>query len=188
MSRLKFDIIKRNNQTYDMTIITNVYNGRKRFNCLVDTGACVPVWCAGEQLLKTYYPNCSKTDAVFILSGLGKGSEVVPVYLIPRFALSDGKQCIKYINIAVAVTKRDFTFDMILSYSMFNKMNISVNTFTNRNGSHSIVPNLKIASLKDIYNVGVKRVDVSRYNINRIVSRCGTQNILDSIYILNQQC
>lgn len=77
---------------------------------------------------------------------------------------------------------------MILSYSMFNKMNISVNTFTNRNGSHSIVPNLKIASLKDIYNVGVKRVDVSRYNINRIVSRCGTQNILDSIYILNQQC
>ena len=68
---------------------------------------------------------------------------------------------------------------MILSYSMFNKMNISVNTFTNRNGSHSIVPNLKIASLKDIYNVGVKRVDVSRYNINRIVSRCGTQNILE---------
>ena len=80
MSRLKFDIIKRNNQTYDMTIITNVYNGRKRFNCLLDTGACVPVWCAGEQLLKTYYPNCSKTDAVFILSGFGKGSEVVPVY------------------------------------------------------------------------------------------------------------
>lgn len=170
-----------------MTIITNVYSGRKGFNCLIDTGACVPVWCAGEQLLKTYYPDCSKMDAAFILNGFGKGSEVVPVYLIPQFVLSDGKQFIKYINIAIAVTERDFMFDMILSYSMFNKMNISIDTFTNKNGSHSIVPNLKIASLKDTYHVGCKRVDVSQHNINQIVSRCGTQNILDSIYILNQQ-
>lgn len=178
MSKLKFDIIKRKN---------HVYRERKRFNCLIDTGASVPVWCAGESLLKTYYPNCAKLDAVYILNGFGKGSEVVPVYLIPQFVLSDGKQCINYINITVAVTKRDFTFDMILSYSLFNKMNINIDTFTNKNGGHSVVPNLKIASIKDTYNVGYKRADISPYNMNQIVSMCGTRNILHSVYIFNQQ-
>lgn len=187
MSKLKFDLIKRKNQTYDMTIITNVYSGRKKFNCLIDTGASVPVWCAGEQLLNTYYPNCIRYNGVFILNGFGKGSEIVPVYLIPEFVLSDGKQCIKYVNIMVAVTKRGFTYDMILSYSMFNKMNISIDTFTNKNGSHSIIPNLKIASQKSIYYVGYKLADLSEYNQKIIRQKCGTSNILDSVYVFNQQ-
>lgn len=187
MSNLKFDIIKRKNQMYDMTIITNVYRGCKRFNCLIDTGASVPVWCAGEQLLNTYYPNCIRTGAVFILNGFGVGNEIAPVYLIPEFVLSDGKQCIKYINVTVAVTKRGFTFDMILSYSMFNKMNISIDTFTNRNGSHSIIPNLRIASHKSVYNVGYKLADLSGYNQKMIAQKFGTINILDSIYVFNQQ-
>ncbi|MCM1219506.1 MAG: hypothetical protein NC548_33925 [Lachnospiraceae bacterium] len=187
MSSLKFDIIRRKSQTYDMTIISNIYKERKSFNCLIDTGASVPVWCAGEQLLKVYYPDCTKLDAAFSLHGFGTGQEIVPVYVIPQFVLSDGKQCITYKNITVAVTKRDFTFDLILSYSLFNKMNISINTFTNRNGSHSVVPNVKITSFKDTYYVGYKKVDLSPYDSKKIVSEYGTKNILQSVFIFNQQ-
>ncbi len=186
MRNLKFNM-KRRNEAYDMTIITNTIGFENEIDCLIDTGARVPVWCAGEHLLKTYYPMSIEQNATFILRGFGKGHETTKVYLIPEFILSDGKQSIRYKNMIVAVTNRDFTFNMILSYNMFNKMNISIDTFTNKNGTHSVAPNVKIASIKDTYMVGYKKVDLHRYNISQLNSRLGTQNILDSIYIFNQQ-
>lgn len=186
MSNLKFNI-KRRDEAYDMTIITNVISNENEIDCLIDTGACVPVWCAGEQLLKTYYPMSIEQDAIFILRGFGKGYETAKVYLIPEFILSDGKQSILYKNMITAVTNRDFAFDMIFSYNMFNKMNISIDTFINKNGTHNVAPNIKIASIRDTYMMGYRKVDLHKYNINQLTSRFGTQNILDSIYIFNQQ-
>lgn len=79
MSNLKF-CIKRAKQSHD------------NFNCLIDTGARVPVWCAaGKDLLMTYYPNCIKQNAKFILTGFGTGYEVADVYKIPDFILADSK-------------------------------------------------------------------------------------------------
>lgn len=186
MRNLKFNM-KRRNKTYDMAIITNVISPEDDIDCLIDTGARVPVWCSGEHLLKTYYPMSIRQNAVFILRGFGKGYEISPVYLIPEFILSDGKQSIHYRNMFIAITNRDFTFDMILSYNMFNKMNISIDTFTNRNGTHNVAPNLKIVSPKEMYNVRYKFTSLLGYNQAIIEQKFGTKNILDSIYIFNQQ-
>lgn len=69
---------------------------------------------------------------------------------------------------------------------MFNKMNVSFDTFTNRNGTHNIIPNLKIASHKAVYNVRYKLIDLSKYDKEDIVQKFGTMNILDSVYLFNQ--
>lgn len=185
MSNLKFNI-KRRNQAFDMVIISNLYDAYSDFDCLIDTGARVPVWCAGESLLKTYYPKCVKQNEIFILNGFGTGFEVADVYLIPDFKLFDGKQKIHYLNMLVAVTDRDYTFNLILSYNMFNKMNISINTFTNKGTTHNIEPTVRIISSKDIYYVGCKKANVPSNYRDRIISKYGNTNILDSIYI-NQQ-
>lgn len=185
MINLKFDI-QRRNAAYDMTIIT-MHSQDNEIDCLIDTGARVPVWCSGEQLLKVYYPKCNKQDAIFILRGFGNGYEVANVYLIPEFILSDGKNSIHYSNMLIAVTERDYSFDFILSYNMFHKMNISIDTFTNEKGMQKVTPNIKIASLKSQYYVGYKGIDMSQYNRHNIRLAYGTENILDSIYIFNQQ-
>lgn len=82
---------------------------------------------------------------------------------------------------------RDFSFNMILSYTMFSKMNISIDTFTNRNGTHNVAPNLKIVSPKAAYNVAGKFVDLSSHNKYAISQKCGTDKIIDSVFIFNQQ-
>lgn len=185
MSNLKFNMQRRNG-AYDMPII-KISHLNTQIECLVDTGARVPVWCAGEDELKSLYPNCIQDNSVFLLSGFGKGHEVAKVYTIPNFTLSDGKDAINYKNLSVAVINKDFSFSMILSYTMFNKMNISIDTFTNRNGAHSINPNIKINSLRDTYNTRYKLKDISDYDRLQIIKKCNTENILDSIYIFNQQ-
>lgn len=183
MNKLKFHI-RRRNDSHDMVIITNSHNN---FDCLIDTGARVPVWCAGVQVLKVYYPDCVRQAAIFILRGFGRGYEVVDVYKIPDFILSDGRQRIHYRNMLVAVTDRDYAFNMILSYNMFNKMNISINTFTDKGVLHRIEPDVKISSPKEMYNVACKRVDIRSDKIEEIKSKFGTINILDSVCIFNQQ-
>lgn len=183
MSNLKF-CIKRAKQSHDMVIITNSHNN---FNCLIDTGARVPVWCAGKDLLITYYPNCIKQNAKFILTGFGTGYEVADVYKIPDFILADSKQSISYHDMMVAVTNRDYAFYMILSYTMFNKMNISINTFTNKGRIHMIEPNVRISSSKGIYNVACKRVNIQSYDVKEISAKIGSVDILDSICIFNQR-
>ena len=100
--------------------------------------------------------------------------------------MSDGKEEIHYNNLIVAVVERDFSFNMILSYTMFNKMNISIDTFTNRNGTHNVAPNLRISSVKDTYMVRYKLADLSNFNKQTICQKCGTERILDSIYVFNQ--
>jgi hypothetical protein len=184
MSSLKFNIQRRNG-AYDIPLIKFSHRNTQ-INCLIDTGARVPVWCAGEEELKSLYPNCQRQDAVFLLSGFGNGSEIAEVYLIPDFALSDGKNTIHYKNLILAVIDKDFSFSLILSYNMFNKMNISIDTFISRNGTHSVTPNVKIATLKQEYYVGYRLKDISDYNKDNIIKRCKTENILDSIYIFIQ--
>lgn len=188
MSNLRFDL-QRRNSSYDMPII-KLPCGNTKIECLLDTGARVPVWCAGEMELKTLFQNCRIQNAVFLLTGFGKGYELAKVYMIPDFILSDGKEEIHYRNMMVAVIDKDFSFSMILSYTMFNKMNISIDTFTNRNGTHPISPNLKIVSTKDTVNVKYKRKDLSTFDEQQLINiknKCGTENILDSIFIFNQQ-
>ncbi|MCM1088555.1 MAG: hypothetical protein NC318_07515 [Blautia sp.] len=185
MINMKFNM-QRVKNSYDMPLINNIHKNTQ-IQCLLDTGARVPVWCAGKEELKSYYTDCYKQDAVFLLSGFGKGQEIADVYVMPDFELSNGKSAIHYKDLLIAVIDKDFSFNMILSYTMFNKMNVSINTFSSRNGAHNMIPNLKITSLKEMYNVRYKLADLSGYNQEIITQKYRTKNILDSIYIFNQQ-
>ncbi|MCM1135208.1 MAG: hypothetical protein NC400_06485 [Clostridium sp.] len=189
MNELLFDIKRSKSHKYDMTLITNMYNRQKGFTCLIDTGARVPVWCTEEQLLKTIYPDCIKQNAVFMLSGFGNGFEVANVYKIPKFILSDGKYSIMYNNLIVAVTNkdRDFIFDMILSYNMFNKMSLSIDALTDKNGTYIKTPNVKIKSTNDTYNVRCIKANIPNDTIKNVISKYGEKHIIDSICIFNQQ-
>ena len=178
--------MQRVKNTYDMPII-NIVHKNTQIQCLLDTGARVPVWCSGEEELKSYYKDSYEQNAVFLLSGFGKGQEMAKVYVIPDFELSDGKNTIHYKDLLIAVIDKDFSFNMILSYTMFNKMNMSINAFTTNDGAHKEAPNLTIASPNAIYHVRYKLADLSGYSQTAIMQKCGTQNILDSIYIFNQQ-
>lgn len=184
MIDLKFDIQKRKN-TYDLTIVSNIL--KTRINCLIDTGATVPVWCNGENTLLSYYPNAVKQNCFYILHGFGKGCEIATIYTIPDFVLSDGKNEIHYMNLPIAVVNRDFSFDMVLSYTMFNKMNISINTFTNRNGLHTVIPNIRISALKDkYYTKSIAHIVKSGEEQALLLKNLGTCNLIEEIYIFSQ--
>lgn len=184
MINLKFNIKRRNN-SYDMPIIKLKQNGIS-IDCLLDTGARIPVWCAGESEFKVVFPESKPLNAVFLLSGFGTGNESARVYMIPDFVLTDGKEKIHYKNLLIAVMKKDVSVSLILSYTMFNKMNLSIDTYTNRNGTHQVEPNLKVSAMKQDYYVRPKSIDFTGLNKNKILATYKTENMLDSIYVFTQ--
>jgi hypothetical protein len=182
---LKFNL-QRGGSTYDKPIIKNI-DGELNPLCLIDTGANTPVWCRGEADLKEYYPDCVKENSVFIISGFGTGIEIADVYKIPDFVLSDGKNKIYYKDLLIAVINRDFSFHMIISYTMLNKMNISIETFENKDNTHTIAPILNLNSLSEFYTIRPKYINLEKYeNRNALIDYYHTDKIMDSIFIFNQ--
>lgn len=55
MINIRFNL-QRVKNIYDMPLINVAYRNTQ-IQCLIDTGACVPVWCSGEEELKSYYAN-----------------------------------------------------------------------------------------------------------------------------------
>lgn len=185
MIDLKFDIYKLKT-VCNITIIKNNINGIA-MDALLDTGAMIPVWCSGETDLLNIYPNARKLNCAYILHGFGKGYEIADVYTIPDFILSDGKSTIHYINFIIAVANKDFSFDMVLSYTMFNKMNVSINTFTNRNGLHAVAPNIRISAPKDSYYTRpIIHAVKSSEEQTLLLKNLGTCNVVEDIYIFSQ--
>ena len=89
---------------------------------MYDSGAQIPVWCAGEKILRSAYPNAVKTEFISHISGFGKETEDCPVFLIPLFSLADGENefCIK--NLLVAELYKPFIgCHLLLSETMFSK-------------------------------------------------------------------
>lgn len=184
MINLKFNLQRRNG-IFKTTIIHNVMKD-SYLVCLVDTGAMFPVWCSTESELLNIYPNAIRLNAISFISGFGQGKEKVSLYKIPDFKLCDGTNTIHYINLIVALLNKDFTFDMVLSYTMFNKMNISFDTFTNRNKTHSVIPNFKVASIKDTYYVGIKQKSFDGSNRDKLIQKYNTNQIYTDIYLFTQ--
>ena len=54
----------------------------KKTTCLIDTGADTPVWTRGSTVLQKEFTAKRIEGKVFILSGFGKKSEVVDVYVV----------------------------------------------------------------------------------------------------------
>ena len=88
---------------------------------LVDTGADTPVRCRGEEELLDLFPETSRLEYRYLLSGFGTGVEVVDAFCIPEFCLSDGVETITYSNFVVAAADRpSIGCDLILPASIFN--------------------------------------------------------------------
>lgn len=130
--KLKFSIISGVNRPI-------IYYNRMRF--LFDTGASTPVWCRGEKAFCKKFPEATKQDFKYLLSGFGrieqemlilKGASNVkleefltPVYKIPSFYFSNGTHAMRWINLHVAVTRKEsIGVDFILTSTMFKKMGL----------------------------------------------------------------
>jgi hypothetical protein len=168
-----------------LPIIRNLTDNRTI--CLVDTGANMPVWCTGENTFKQCYEDASQLQGISILKGFGKGYEICNVYSIPNFKLSDGNNTIIYKNLPIAVLSRDYAFELIISNTMINHLNFSINTFAKREGIFKINPYIKISSYTNSFNVGCKYKNINEFpNPQNIYDKIHSESIVDSIYIFNK--
>lgn len=127
-------------------IFAIVPKGKQFINCMLDTGAEVPVWCSSGELLLDMFLDIEVTDKKFLLGGFGRKPELTDVYKIPKFILSDGNDDLIFNNLYIAASfDRGFRCDMILSASMFYQMDYAI---LNRNQE---IPILRIVHDKSEY-------------------------------------
>lgn len=116
--------------------------------CMYDSGAHFPVWCSSFSFFCDSFPDATKQDGKFLISGFGneKGTATeVDVYCIPEFKVSDE---LVFRNLYVALElDRQFGCDLILSDTMFDKMSCNVDRLDQNR------PLLRIQHKKDLYYV-----------------------------------
>lgn len=115
-------ISDRDNQDIRPIVSNEAYTN---MHLLFDTGAGIPVWVTTHYHLRYFFPNADKTKHLFHLSGFGgKGSDV-PVYVLPRFIIKDKNgNFVEFHQLHVAFADRDDPFDLIVSYNMFERMQL----------------------------------------------------------------
>lgn len=162
---------------------------------LFDTGAFMSVWVDGIELFLRRFPDAKRTDTQAILRGFGTGYEVAPVYTIPEYRIMDESgQCVTIKNLFVAVIKRDFSFQMILSFPLFSKMNYHYISYTDRGGSvKSINPRFRLYPKQKLYCMNVKVVNVNAVLLKElekkypgITPQIKAKTIVHSAYIFTQ--
>lgn len=97
-------------------------------SCLVDTGANIPVWTRGADMLLRYFQTAPIKDKQFILSGFGKVAEKVAAYRITDFSMEgeDGDRIV-FKSLTIACTERPaMVANLILPATAFNHMNYTV--------------------------------------------------------------
>lgn len=133
---LKFDIVQ---GVYKPIIEQN------GITFLFDTGAGVPVWCLGKRRFCKTFPDATKQNFKYILSGFGRTEQelkkflkhpnkesvpnfLVDVYDIPSFCLNVGEHSITWKNLKVAVTEKEgIGAELILPSTMFRGMELRWN-------------------------------------------------------------
>ena len=97
-------------------------------SCLVDTGANIPVWTRGSDMLLRYYQAVPIKGKQFILSGFGKVAEMVAAYRITDFSMEgDDGDKIVFKSLTIACTERPaMVANLILPATAFNHMNYTV--------------------------------------------------------------
>ena len=104
-------------------------NGEELLTIMYDSGAQIPVWCSGIDLLMDAYPNAKKTDYHCEIAGFGKDTELSNIYMIPEFCLANDGVKFTISNLIVAELFKPFIgCDLLLSETMFSK----TDTHTNR--------------------------------------------------------
>lgn len=120
---LEFPIVSNvnNSNVYNLLIIENRIDD-ENYKVLVDTGASIPVWVDGEEVFKYFYPDAIQSEKKAYIGGFGGNGEIVDVFIVPIFIIGDGRDNIVFKDIPIAVTDRDFSFQMIMSFTMLNKL------------------------------------------------------------------
>lgn len=191
---LEFDIKHNEQRIYDMLTFYNSAYQNPRMKVLFDTGASFPVWVDDFELFGSYFPNYKSAESQMILKGFGLGYEVAPVFEIPRFVLSDEQHnYIEIRNMLVAAIKRDYTFQMILSYPVLEKMNWSHVAYFNRNGVRKIDPKLRITPHRQVYYMKGKKTSVTPMLLHelsrefpQIEKHITAKNLISTAYTFTQ--
>lgn len=130
---------------------------REDLTYLIDTGADTPVWCKGEKEFLDLFPDAEKLDSKFILSGFGKEPEVVDVYKLSEFSLTDGNEDVLYRNLVLAVTNRpQINVDLILPSSLFDHMIVEIDRMTS-----VVYPHITIQSQTKEYPVFFRQIQLT---------------------------
>ena len=163
--RLNFNLLNNINKSplevYSSPIIENSVKITPGMLVMIDTGASIPVWVRDEFLLLRYFHDAYKADYYCYLGGFGGKGGFVPVYIIPKFKLVDkNNNTLKFIDLPVMVSQRDYTFDIIISFTMLNQTNFSFNKFDSSRSAYR-VPKFKIDSNKSTYYIGKRFLDDS---------------------------
>lgn len=96
--------------------------GHNAIRILYDSGAQLPVWCKGTEVLMKSYPDAQKTQMYCEISGFGKDKENADVYIIPLFELSNHGVTFAIKNLVIADLLKPFVgCDLIISETMFAK-------------------------------------------------------------------
>ncbi len=122
---VKFCIESNSNNAniFDQFIICNETTSHTHI--LIDTGAYMPIWTTGLNLFKKEYPDAKKQSYHALIGGFGEGYSIADVYVIADFILTDGMDALHYINLPVAIINKDFDYSMILSFTMFNRLDFA---------------------------------------------------------------
>lgn len=184
---LEFNIISNNSNTavYELKIIRNKATNPS-IQTLIDTGASFPVWVDGLEAFKALFPDSKFANAETIIRGFGNGFEVAPIYIVPKFKLSDGKNEITYTNLPIAILTRDYSFNMIISFTMLNKLNYNFVSYTNRKGVKAINPIFRIHNQKETYHAGFTQCTTRETIAEKNLKYFSTPNIIKSVYIFTQ--
>ena len=156
--RLSFDLLNNTDKLplviYSNPVIENLTRIKPNILVMIDTGASIPVWVRDEILLLRYFPKAYKTNYLCYLGGFGGKGSLAPVYIIPNYKLEDKSgNTLSYMNLPVMLSPRDYSFDMIISFTMLNQTNFSFDRF-NSNRSAYKTPKFKIDSNKNMYYIG----------------------------------
>ena len=97
--------------------------GTHSYTFMYDSGASVPVWCTGEDLLLRAFPDAQKTPYTCHVTGFGKGEETGSVYCLPTFTLrtEDGAAFVIRNLLLITMSKPFIGCDFLISETMLSK-------------------------------------------------------------------
>ena len=148
-----------------------------KFNCMLDTGAAVPVWCSGVPQLLDAFPTAEyKGDLKSILSGFGNGFQVADVYYIPEIEFNNGEgDFVRFTDFYLPVLeKRTFGADLIFPSLMFENASILM---TSVSESDELEKGLFLLNESLHYKAHYTYRQLSVSEINKIKAVCKNQGI-----------
>lgn len=107
-----------------MLVIRNKTGTTPGILTLIDTGANMPVWCDSVESLQFTFPGARYSGYKAKLRGFGNPI-YAPIWVIPEFVLSDGKDYVAFPQLKVMVNGLSASFKMILSFTMLDHAEIT---------------------------------------------------------------